>query len=129
MSIDPTGIPALDQALFWGGVVSLVLGIGTGVWRVGRVLVRIAKGLEQYLADWYGEPDRPGVPARPGVLVRLQKAEEGLVGIGERLERLEHEMQPNSGTSLRDAVDRVGDALALLARPDAPSPDGPDEGS
>lgn len=137
MTLDPTGIPALDQALFWGGVVSLVLGIGTGVWRVVRVLVRIAKGVEQYLADWYGEPDRPGVPARPGVLVRLQKAEEGIVGIGDRLGRLEHEMQPNSGTSLRDAVDRVGEALGLLvpdgqprpARPDGASPGGPDEGS
>jgi hypothetical protein len=137
VTLDPTGIPAVDQALFWGGVVSLVLGIGTGVWRVVRVLVRIAKGVELYLADWYGEPDRPGVPARPGVLVRLQRAEEGLVGIGDRLGRLEHEMQPNSGSSLRDAVDRLGDALGLLlpdgqprpAQPDGSSPGRPDEGS
>ena len=137
MSLDPSGIPALDQVLFWGGVVSLVLGISTGVWRVARVLVRIAKGMEQYLADWYGEPDRPGVPARPGVLVRLQRAEEGLRGIGQRLEGLEHEMRPNSGASLRDAVDRANDALGLLlpdgqprpARPDGPSPGEPDEGS
>jgi len=116
---DPTGVEALDQVLFWGGFVSLALAIGTGVWRVMRVLVRLVKGVEQYLTDWYGEPERPGVPPRPGVLVRLQRAEEGLLGIGERLGRLEHEMQPNSGASLRDAVDRVNAALALLL-PDVP---------
>lgn len=133
---DPTGVPALDQVLFWGGIASLVLAVSTGVWRVLRVLVRLVKNVEQYMTDWYGEPERPGVPHRPGVLVRLQRAEEGLTGIGDRLGRLEHEMQPNSGTSLRDAVDRVSEALALLLpdgaqRPhaDPPSPPGPEGGS
>ncbi|MXM67086.1 hypothetical protein GR925_27565 [Streptomyces sp. HUCO-GS316] len=134
MTLEPTGNPTVDAVLFWGSVVSLLLGIGTGVWRVGRVLVRLTKGVEQYLTDWYGEPDRPGVPARPGVLVRLQRAEEGLAGIGERLGRLEHEMQPNSGASLRDAVDRVNTALARLlpdepVRPPSADPPPPDEGS
>lgn len=115
----PTGIEALDHALFWGSAASLVLAIGTGVWRVLRVLIRLVKGVEQYLTDWYGEPERPGVPPRPGVLVRLQRAEEGLTGIGRRLEGLEHEMQSNGGTSLRDAVDGMNRRLTLLLDEDA----------
>lgn len=123
---DPTGVPALDQALFWGSVASLVLAIGTGTWRVLRFLTRLVKGVDQYLTDWYGEPERPGVPPRPGVLVRLQQAEEGLTGIGERLGRLEHEMQSNGGTSLRDAVDHVNRRLAQLIPDTAAPADPPD---
>ncbi|MFM9590686.1 hypothetical protein ACKI16_29290 [Streptomyces scabiei] len=133
---DPTGIEALDHALFWGSAVSLVLAVGTGAWRIVRFLVRLGKRVEQYLTDWYGEPERPGVPARPGVLVRLQGVESDLTGINARLTRLEHEMQPNSGTSLRDAVDRLGEGLAALLPERAPQhgrppagDDAPDEGA
>lgn len=53
--------------------------------------------LRDFLDDWNGEPDRPGVPGRRGVL--------------ERLERLDYQVHPNSGTSLRDQVDRTHDLL------------------
>lgn len=124
---EPTGIPALDQVLVWGSVASVLIAVGTGVWRLVRVLIRLVRRVEQYLTDWYGEPERPGVPARPGILVRLQRAEEGITGMGERLVRLEHEMQPNGSTSLRDAVDRVNRVLGQLredvtGRTDPPTP-------
>ncbi|WP_328434602.1 hypothetical protein [Streptomyces sp. NBC_00425] len=132
---DPTGIAALDQVLVWGGAVSIALGIGTGLWRVGRVLVRIGKGVDQYLTDWYGEPPRPGVAARPGVLERLQRTERQVDTLNGRVEQLAHEMQPNSGASLRDAIDRANCQLAQLLpegspcvrhpEHDPPSPAGP----
>lgn len=65
--------------------------------------------------DWAGEEERAGVPGRPGVLARL-------AGFEERLMRVEHELYPNSGQSLRDAVDRAHSRLARLC----PDPDDPE---
>jgi len=124
---DPTGIGLLDQVLIWGGVLSVALGIGTGLWQAVRALIRFWRRMDQYLTDWYGEPERPGVPARPGVLVRLQHTERAVVAIGERLRRLEHEMRPNSGASLRDAVDLANCRLASLMPEGAPCPVPPEQ--
>lgn len=35
-------------------------------------------GLQDLITDWRGEPARPGVPARDGVMVRLEKIERKL---------------------------------------------------
>jgi hypothetical protein len=44
--------------------------------------------------DLLGEPERPGYPAQPGLMARVSA--------------IEAQLQPNSGSSLRDRVDRVG---------------------
>lgn len=95
---DATGIPALDVFLLWATVATVVISLGTGLWRFVRAAVRIAKRVTIFLDDWYGEEARPGVPARPGVLERVR-------GIESRIQGVHHELQPNSGASLRDAVD------------------------
>lgn len=70
--------------------------------------------------DWYGEPERPGVPARPGVMERVS-------GIETRLNGVVHELHPNDGGSLRDAVDQANTRLRRLCpdhtEPDCPPPD------
>ncbi|MFE4972647.1 hypothetical protein ACFRAR_11055 [Kitasatospora sp. NPDC056651] len=60
--------------------------------------------------------------ARPGLMERVG-------GIEDRLTRVEHELYPNSGESLRDAVDLANRRLARLcdddpgrASPGSPSP-------
>jgi hypothetical protein len=52
-------------------------------------LWNLFRGTQQFLEDWFGEPARPGQQERPGAMARLAQ-----------LER-------NSGSSLRDAVDRI----------------------
>lgn len=70
--------------------VCLILGfIATKVWPLLRKAVHL-------LDDFAGEPDRDGVPGRPGVMKRL-----------EQLEGLSRELKPNGGGSLKDAVNRV----------------------
>lgn len=82
------------------------------VWRtVVLPLRRIAVRQEEFRSDWDGTSPRPGVPGRPGVMVRL-------AGIEARVEQVEHELRPNSGGSLRDAVDRVEQAVQPDQRPD-----------
>src|SRR5690606_5567725 len=71
--------------------------------------------------DFLGEPARAGVDARPGVMERLKAAEiaqttaaREQAAIAEKLEVVRHEMFPNSGASLRDAVDQQGKAIARI---------------
>jgi hypothetical protein len=72
-------------------------------WRAGRAVLRWARRVADFFDDWTGEPARPGVRARPGVMARLGTMES-------RLTTIEHELHPNSGASLRDAVDRIEQA-------------------
>jgi hypothetical protein len=59
----------------------------------GRKIAVIARRITHFLDDYLGVEGRPGVPARPGLTERIQK--------------IEHELHPNSGTSIRDSLDRV----------------------
>lgn len=54
---------------------------------------RLVLRVDDFMDDWGGESARPGVPRRPGVM--------------ERLDWIEHQLKPNSGESLRDAVNRI----------------------
>lgn len=71
----------------------------------GRWAWRILSGLRDFLGDWGGQPPRPGVEARPGVMSRLQAVES-------KLARVLAETQPNHGHSLRDVVHRTADDVA-----------------
>lgn len=66
-----------------------------------RVLGLLSK-VHDVLDDWNGTPARPGVPEKPGVMVRL--------------EAIEHELHPNSQLSMRDAVDRIEQAVTTLVQ-------------
>ncbi|MGW2074300.1 hypothetical protein ACWCPK_38690 [Streptomyces sp. NPDC001953] len=107
-----TGNSALDTLLTVGGLLTALVGVAAAVWRVVRAGLRFFHRAELFMDDWYGEPARPGVPGRPGVMERVS-------GIDDRLTRVEHELQPNSGQSLRDAVDLANRRLARLC----PDPD------
>jgi hypothetical protein len=67
-----------------------VLGVVAVAWRAWR---KFHKSFGRFMEDWNGEPARPGVPAKPGVMVRLAS--------------IEKEIHPNSGSSLRDAINRI----------------------
>ncbi|WP_180930941.1 hypothetical protein [Streptomyces sp. AJS327] len=105
--MDATGIPALDVAVVWGGAVTILAGVGTVVWRAVQGTVRLAGRVDDFMDDWTGAPPRAGVPRRPGVMERV-------AAIEERLQRVGYELYPNSGCSLRDAVDQANERLARL---------------
>lgn len=79
----------------------VVMGVGAlgflvvKVWPVVRKFVHL-------IDDLTGEPDRPGVPGRPGVM--------------DRLAQVEHELKPNSGTTIKDAVNRIDSRTELLGQ-------------
>ncbi|MGY3199683.1 hypothetical protein [Streptomyces sp. TE5632] len=122
-----TGVPALDAALLWGGAVSIIVGGGAALWRAARAITHLLRRTSQFLDDWYGEAARPGVPERPGMMERV-------AGMEERLGHVWHEVYPNNGDSLRDAVDRANERLVRLCPdvdqvfPQTPAPPDPLDG-
>lgn len=99
-----------DVALVAGSVVAVsgalaaVAGLMIKTVRSVRALLR---GTGEFLDDWRGEPGRDGVPQRLGVMHRLADIEAGQAAAAARLDRIEREVRPNGGSSLRDAVDRI----------------------
>ncbi len=111
---DSTGIASVDAAVVWCVALAAIGGAIAGVWRALRPLREFARRAELFWDDWAGSAERPGVPARPGVMQRLERIERCVVVYDERMSRVEHELHPNSGSSLRDAVNRIETAV----RPD-----------
>ena len=120
---DPsTGVSAVDAAVVWAAAAAGLTGVLAGVWRLVRAVRRVLHRVEEIVDDWQGVPGRAGVPARPGVMQRLDGLERAVVAIAD-------EMRPNSGSSLRDALDRVDRRTASLTGDEqAPDPNGPGPG-
>ncbi|ACU35591.1 hypothetical protein [Actinosynnema mirum] len=105
-----TGLTVAEILTGVGGLVAVVA-LFRRVWRSVRP---VWKGVREFLEDWRGEEGRPGVPERPGVMARLATIEADSAEAKARLEQqaaalvaIDHELHPNSGSSLRDQVDRV----------------------
>ncbi|MEU8680801.1 hypothetical protein [Streptomyces sp. NPDC048611] len=107
MTAATTGVDPIDALVIWCGAAVAISGALALAWRATRTFRRIGGKVEDFVDDWQGTDPRPGVPARPGVMSRLGAIEE-------RLARVEHELHPNSGSSLRDAVDRVDERTRQL---------------
>jgi hypothetical protein len=67
----------------------------------------VFKRVEQFLEDFYGTKERPGVPGRKGVL--------------ERLATIEAEVSYNSGSTIKDAVRRIDVNVKQIAETQAKS--------
>ena len=85
-----------------GVIVAALAVLGAAV-AGGRTVLRLYRGLTNLVEDWRGEPARPGVAGRPGVMARLERIEL-------RQQRIEAQLLPNGGASLRDAVNRIEQA-------------------
>jgi hypothetical protein len=78
------------------GAVAVAAALGA---YVGKPLRKLSRQNDEFREDWYGQAARPGRAAQPGVMERL-----GLIEV---------ELKPNSGHTVRDALDRVETALAV----------------
>jgi hypothetical protein len=90
---------------------------GAVVAAIGAILVwltRLPKRLMNMTEDWNGEEARPGIEARPGVMVRLLNIEKSQAIMDMKISTIEHEVNFNSGTSIKDAIHRVDKRTADL---------------
>ena len=82
---------------------------------VGSIkMSRFIKKTVHFFDDFIGEEARPGVPSRAGFSERMSNIEKQLNQgtekfsvIENKLDRIDYELRPNSGLSLRDAINRI----------------------
>lgn len=97
----------LSQLVALIGVVGALLGV------VKWVVPFVVK-VVHFIDDAMGEKARPGVAARPGMLSRMASLEERV----SKLDDILHELKPNGGASLADAIRRIEAQLDQLNRKD-----------
>ena len=75
---------------------------------------KFIKKIVHFFDDFLGEEERPGVAPRPGFSERMSSIEKSLEKGTERfstieykLDKIDYELRPNSGMSLRDAINRI----------------------
>lgn len=73
----------------------------------GGKISKLTKRFIHFLDDYFGEEARPGFPGRPGMQERLRKIEEDV-------DHISYEMKPNSGSSIKDAINRIEKRLTAL---------------
>jgi len=86
-------LPAAGAVVVIGAAIAAIVKVGAWVFRT----IRLING---FLEDWNGEVARHGRSAVPGVMERLVELET-------HARAIVHEVQPNSGLSLRDSVNRI----------------------
>jgi hypothetical protein len=114
-----SGLPSWFTSISVGSIVGTLLAFSATIgalWLMTRPLRNTAKGFEQFLEDWNGVPERPGFDAIPGVPERLRVLERNARADRELLERIDHELHPNSGGSLRDQVNKSRDDIDAIRR-------------
>lgn len=95
------------------GIAQIILSIAGTLGGLTVIVVtsgKITKAVKRFihfLDDYFGEEARPGFPGRPGMQERLRKIEEDV-------EHISYEMKPNSGTSIKDAINRIEQRLTAL---------------
>jgi hypothetical protein len=108
-----------------GGIVLFIFILVVASVAAWKWLRPPTKGLNHFLVDWNGDEARPGVPARPGMMARVgnievsqrvteshqTKTDLWFEKYGPIIDKLDHEMHPNSGSSMADAVNRTEKAL------------------
>lgn len=100
----PEWITDLIQVAPWAAGAALL------VW----VAVKIGKPIRKFMHlidDLVGEEERPGMPARPGLMERVGTIEGKQDDLQAAVRVVQHEVTTNHGSSLKDAVKDVQERL------------------
>lgn len=103
----------MQDFLYWAAGIVTVGGALAMLWRLLTAGIKTGKRWDMFLEDFHGTAARPGRPAVPGIMERLVVMAERMESMERGLSEVRHELFPNSGASLRDAVDRLERAIPV----------------
>jgi hypothetical protein len=87
-------------------IVTVIIMFGSFLgWLGSKLLPQIRKGT-RVLDDFLGEPARPGIPARPGVI-------EALAGMRTDVDQVKKQVQNSHKTNFRDDLDKKASGADL----------------
>lgn len=102
-----SGLPQWLAEIELGEILLFFAAIGALV-TLYRVFAPFIKAWQNFLIDWNGTPERPGVPARAGVPETLAKHGEQitanatqLTDMQEQLKKVQDQVTPNHGSELK----------------------------
>lgn len=84
-------------------IITSVTAIIIGFYKASQLTKRFI----HFLDDYFGEEERPGFDGRPGMQERLRNLEV-------EVKTISYEMKPNSGSSIKDAINRIEKRLDQL---------------
>lgn len=84
----------------WAAVLAFLIWVGVKVGKPVRKFMHL-------IDDLVGEEERPGVPARPGLMERVGMIEGKQDDLQAAVRVVQHEVTTNHGSSLKDAVKDV----------------------
>lgn len=96
----------LDPA-WWTAVAALLTVCGGLLLWMFRHLWRMVRRITRFLDDFFGEPAREGLPAKPGVMARLASVET-------IAQKVAAEMTVDHGGSMRDAVNATAADVTMM---------------
>lgn len=96
----PGWITDLIAVAPWAAALALLVLVGVKMWPFLRKI-------SHFIDDVAGEPARPGVEARLGLMERLSIVEQKQDEHGAALDVVRHEVTTNHGSSLKDSVKRL----------------------
>lgn len=104
----PSWLPAVSADMVWAAVAAL-LAIGTVIFTVVRYVNPIAAKAVRVFDAFLGRPAEQGLPAKPGVIERLDRQDE-------KIAKIEAQVTPNHGSTnkLSEDVQEVKKGLAEL---------------
>lgn len=92
---------------FWVSMLPYLVSVVVALCLIWLAVRRMAPGIRRIVHlvdDLTGEPERPGVPARPGVMERLQQLDDRTA-----------ELKPNGGSSIKDQVNRIDQRMSEIS--------------
>ena len=77
--VDVAATDIVQWVVILGVLVTLAI-------RINKLIYPVWHKLEQMANDFAGEPERPGVPAKPGIMERISKLEQLVAELSDKID-------------------------------------------